>query len=104
MGLFDESCSSDQPAVLRDKRLKRWTLHPKFLFKKSSYLPCLGTLDFYRWIILSMTLTFGLGSQGICKAKLHFLAHFSVGQNKNLCHVEAIQIEHHDTNFQQDLV
>ena len=66
----------------------------------------IGTIDFYHFKLLSLTVTLPGGAQGQHKQNLlvHFLPQFSSDQDEILCWDEAIWAENPETIFEYDLL
>ena len=76
MGLCYELCSANQLASLASCMAKTVMLDITCkLFKFLSYLPCLGTIDFYYLIPLSLSMTLPGGRR--ISTKVNLLASFS---------------------------
>ena len=73
-------------------------------FQPIFFIPAMliGTIDFYHFLLLSLTLTL-CGVKRSAQSKtywLHFLPHFSSEQDEIRCGNEAFQDEHPDITFE----
>ena len=74
--LCNELCSSVWPAGWFEwQKLYRWTLHANFSANFFIHAMLIGTIDFYRFITLSLTLTWAGHHKG--SAEQNLLASFS---------------------------
>ena len=80
-------CQAGWQAILRGKNFHVEYYWQTFLPKFFTPGMLIGTLDFYHFTPLSLTLTFTGGHKVSTK---HFLAHFSTDQNEICFGVEAI--------------
>ena len=60
----------------------------------------IGTIDFYHFIPLSLTLTLPEGQHEAKANCFHFHTHLSLDQDEISCGDEAIQAEHPETTFE----
>ena len=96
-------CEAGWPASYPVCATKKLTLYITRKLWTQIFIPSMriGTVDFYHFILLSLTLTVaGVIRPGQSKACwLHFLPHFSSDENDIKCGDEAVQAENPEIAF-----
>ena len=94
-------CLVSQLFILHGKNFQHWILCANISNQISSPLLA-NTIDFCHFILHSVTLTKAGGHKGSAtKCCLHFHTHFSSDQDEILYGVEAVQVKHPNTTFEQ---